>query len=275
MEVVPAEYIEGVKKGNLTKYKISGVLQSILKSIKFKVKSTYYDASYFDCDRETDDLITYIPARRVKDIKGADADEFAAYKLKSRQGAKVGRVLRKLNPDLTDVQLENFVHEYKAAWQAKMEHINDRLRVVTGSDIKYWYLHKRYAPGSGSLNGSCMQGSENQSGIAFYADNPHCIAMAILLDDNDKLLARALIWRLSSPAGVIFMDRIYSVKEQHARMLQNFAKENGITTRVGPTHGGGGSRRMEVKVKPWVGDWPYLDTFHYDHNKKILSGGGW
>jgi len=265
-DFVPAEFLDDVKKGNLTKCIVNPVLDVILKKIKFKITEDYTDATYFDCDRETEDLITYIPSRRIKDLKPAD-DEFTYYKLKNRQGAKVGRILRKLNPNITDVELENFVHEYKAAWQAKMENIKNRLRVVVGDEIKYWYLHKRYAPGGGSLHGSCMQGEESQPGIAFYADNPNCVGLAILLDDNDKLLARAIVWRLSEPKGEIFMDRIYSVNATHERMLINFAKENGIRTKLGGSMSG---RRMEVRVKEWKGQWPYLDTFHWDYNKKVL-----
>lgn len=275
VELIPAEYIEGFKSGKLTKFRCSGVLESIFKAIKFTVKTKYTDASYFDCDREKDDQITYVPIGKIKEIKADPEDEFVAYKAKFRQGARVGRTLKKLNPDLTDPQVEAFVAEYKAAWSAKMEHINDRLRVVVGDDIQYWYLNTRYAPGGGPLNSSCMQGKDAQAGIAFYANNPNCIALCILLDDNDKLVARALIWRCSTPTNMIFMDRIYYVQTKHETMLKNFAKENGIVTKAGTSvvYGYTGKTRMEVKVKPWTGHWPYLDTFRYDHNKKIMYAG--
>jgi hypothetical protein len=271
-EIVPNEYIEGVKAGRITKTRMSGLLEGILKMMKFKVTAQYCDATFFDVDKENDGLITYVPMGKMKEVKASE-DDFEAYKAKFRQGAKIGRVLKKLNPGLTDPQVESMVGEYKAAWSSKMEHINDRLKVVTGEDIQFWYLAKRYLKGGGSLNSSCMQGAESQGGIAFYANNPQSIALCILLDDNDKLCARALVWRCNN--GIIFMDRIYSVRPEHERMLRNFAKENGITCKggTGVVYGYSGKVKMEVKVKPWSGQWPYLDTFRYDHNKKVMVAG--
>lgn len=265
VEIIPAEYVERFKRGEITKYKSSDLFTSLLKQIKFNVKEDYYDASYFDVDREKEDLFSFIPITKIKELKNI-INEDEIYRSRYRQSSKIGRVFKKLNDELTDVQIENFVNEYKAAWKAKMEDLENRLRVVTGDDIVYWYLNTRYAKGNGTLNASCMQGPGAQNQIKFYAQNPNCIALAILLDDNDKLLARALIWRCIEPEGVIFMDRIYSVNPEHAKILHNFAKDNGIMTKA---DGYNTKHKMKVKIKPpSSGSWPYLDTFVYNSGGK-------
>lgn len=290
-ELIPAEYVDRFKKGEIARYKGSYLFENILKSINFKVNVKYCDMTYFDIDREKDDMITYIPVGKLKELDKKkdkndtvdpydgmtpnphsgvmEEDDVKFYKAKFRQSSRIGRVLKKLNDSLTDPQVENFVNEYKAIWKTKMEQMDNRLRVVTGEDIKYWYLHTRYEKGSGSLNSSCMQGEGAQSQINFYAQNPDSIALAILVSENDKLQARALLWRCVKPEGVIFMDRIYSVKPEHAKMLHNFAKENGIMTK---TEGYNNKHKLEVKIKPYRGGWPYFDTFRNDQaGKNILT----
>lgn len=274
VELIPRKYVEGLKKGEITKYIASSIFSSILKSIDFKIKSDYTEATYFDIDREKDNMISYMPINKLKEIGKDDkskkapvqydeygnvvSDDTLMYKSRLRQQAKVGRILRMLNPDLSDAQIETFVASYRAAWTAKMENLANRLRVVTGEEIQYWYLSTRYAKGGGTLNQSCMQGDGAQSQIKFYAQNPDSIALVILVDDDEKLVARALIWRCYEPSGVIFMDRIYSVKPEHAKMLANFAKENGIKTKA---EGFNNSHRLKVHVNPYSGAYPYLDTF--------------
>ena len=267
VDIIPSEYVEKFKKGEITKYYASDLFEFMLKSIKFNVKSKYCDASYFDIDREKDDLFTFIPFGKLKEFKNIDNDE-PMYKSRFRQSSKIGRIFKKLNDTLTDAQIENFVNEYKAVWKTKMEQIGNRLRVVTGEDIKYWYLNTRYEKGGGTLNQSCMQGQDAQSQINLYASNPNSIALAILVSEDEKLQARALVWRCIEPEGVIFMDRIYSVKPEHAKILHNFAKENGIMTK---SEGYNNKHKMKVKINPYNGGWPYLDTFRPVEKNTLIS----
>ena len=62
------------------------------------------------------------------------------------------------------------------------------------------------------------------------------------------------------------MDRIYSVNPEHAKILHNFAKDNGIMTKA---DGYNARHKMKVKIKPpSSGSWPYLDTFVYNSGGK-------
>ena len=116
-------------------------------------------------------------------------------------------------------------------WKTINEDHSEKLQVVTGDKITYWYNHINYNTGGGPLNSSCMRGETAQPRVAFYAKHPDKIALCILLDDKNKLLARALIWRLDEPKGVVFMDRIYYVLPEHEKILEMYAAKQNIKTK--------------------------------------------
>jgi hypothetical protein len=278
LKLIPKEYIESFKKGTAYEYVASPFFNNMMKSIKFKMKNFEFveDMSFFDIDKEKDNLLTFLPLTKLKLVTDLGEDYEGAFKSRYRQAVKLGTVFKKLNPDLTDAEIEKYVIEYRAIWKAKMEHFENRLKVVTGEDIRYWYLRTRYAPGGGSLNSSCMQGKEAQSQLDFYVENPNRIALAILLSDDDKLFARALVWRTDQ--GIIFMDRIYSVKPEHEKMLLNFAEEHGMVQKnkfYGGNLYGGGRKLLTLKLdKPYRKALPYLDTMSLDSDQRTVRSKG-
>jgi hypothetical protein len=83
----------------------------------------------------------------------------------------------------------------------------------------------------GTLGNSCMA---KKSGIFnIYTENPEMCQLLILLNEEDKLIGRALIWKLKSlnihksDEEVIFMDRQYSILESDVEKFRNYAKEKG------------------------------------------------
>ena len=106
--------------------------------------------------------------------------------------------------------------------------------------------------------------------VKFYSKHPKKIALCILVDDNKKLLARALIWRLDSPEGVIFMDRIYYVRPEHEMMLAKYAQDHNMKTKLS---GYNNKVEMQVEITPFTpGEpQPYLDTMHYRDNVKKFT----
>lgn len=268
-KVIPKEYIESFKKGTAYEYVATPFFNNMMKSIKFKMKNYEFveDMSFFDIDKEKDNLMTFLPLNKLKLVTDLGEDYEGAFKSRFRQSVKLGTVFKKLNPELTDAEIEKYVIEYRAIWKAKMEHFENRLKVVTGEDIRYWYLKTRYAPGGGTLNNSCMQGKEAQAQLDFYVENPNRIALAILLSDDDKLFARALIWRTDQ--GIIFMDRIYSVKPEHERMLLNFAEEHGMIQKN--KFFASGRKQLTLKLdKPYRKQLPYLDTMRLDSDYRTV-----
>lgn len=253
LEVIPADKIDKFKKGALLKYEADGAFDGILKNIKFRITSLYNDMSYFKVD-ESGDTITYLPSNKYKAEIEGDKDP---YNSRFRQNSKIGRILKKLNPNLTDPEIESFVNAFRSNWNIMFKDVKDRLRVVTGDQITYWYKASNYAPGRGTLQHSCMRHEHTQKRVAFYAKNPDKIALCILVDENNKLLARALVWKLDKPDGVVFMDRVYSSKAEYGKMLEDYAKAKEWKMK---SNGYNTNHKLSVTLKEWVPTLPYLDT---------------
>jgi len=264
--VIPPEFIDLHKTGFNMKYTTSSIFGEIMTDLRFPIRNNQYlDVSYFDIDHEKDDFVTYLPYNKIKQSQDSNENP---YESKYRQSSKIGRIFKKLNDKLTDQQIENFVHEYKATWKIIKGDVGDKLKIVSGKEIPYWYLVDKYVPGNGTLNNSCMRYPSTQERVNFYSRFPEKISMAILLDDNDKLLARALIWKLDEPEGVIFMDRIYFVKICHSKILENYAHKNNIKTK---TEGWNLRNKMTVNLSYNTGEpMPYLDSFRWDQSTNKL-----
>lgn len=254
---------ERIKAGFSMKYEGSPTFLVLIKTIGFPIKHKFYDFSYLNDDDENS--ISFLPLNKFETVKETKEDP---YKSKFRQQSKIGRVLKRLNEDLNDQAIEGYSNKYKAFWKMMNGDISDKLQVVTGDAITFWYHEVNYAPGGGTLNNSCMRYAKTQERVSFYSKHPDKIALCILLDEKNKLIARALIWKLDKPEGVIFMDRIYFVKNEYELILSNYAKKNNIKTKLSGYHM---TNKMSVKIsydsskEPTL---PYLDTLRYDQFTK-------
>lgn len=266
LTIIPADFIEEFKAGHNMPYMASLDFRDIISDIKFYPTNTkFLDVSYFDINKENDETVTFLPSNKYQ--TSVDLKE-APFQSKFRQSTKIGRIFRKLNKKLTDVQVEKLVSDYRATWKLMFNSsdLEKNFQVVTGDSITYWYNMDKYASGGGTLNNSCMRGIDKQKRVAFYSKYPDKVAMAILLDNDNKLLARALIWKLDSPEGVIFMDRIYYVKTYHSKILENYAAKNNIKTK---SDGWNLKNHISVKIPYKNGDpLPFLDSFRWDDAKK-------
>lgn len=246
IEIMGADYqetLEKIKAGQLVKFKSSKEFLWTLKAIKFKIKGDYFNITDFDVVKDDSNSVSFIPAKKTKE----ESSE------KFRQVSKVGRVLKKLNPDLSDKQIEDFVDAYKAECEAEV-----KIEVVTGDKISYWYHEKRYKKGGGSLNNSCMRYDHTQSQVRFYDSFPDRIALAIYVKDG-LLHARALIWKLDD--GRVYMDRIFSVSGAATVQLQKYASKNNMLM-----YKNRGNHTFSVTLETGKTLFPYFDTF-YNHRR--------
>jgi len=251
VEILTSDYLDikkRVESGELIPYTASQIFKSVLKSIKFEVKEKYLDITSIDIQKEDPTTyVTFIPARRVK----------AEDKERYRQSSRVGRVLRKLNKDYSEADIEKLVDLYRARMDELLK--EKKVKIVKGEEIAYWYDESRYKSGGGSLNNSCMRYKGLRSRIQrTYGNNPDKIALAVLIE-NDELVARALVWNLDD--GRIYMDRIYSINGAKTQIMKNFALKNGWLT-----YNGDDRRKIKsttVTLKNSVpADHPYFDTFY-------------
>jgi hypothetical protein len=160
-------------------------------------------------------------------------------------------------------------------FKSKQE-VDPEVELVSGDKIAYWYDIKNYNPGyGGTLRNSCMA-SVPSGYFDIYTKNTEVCRLAIL-KNGDKLIARALVWKVESDSSIqYYMDRIYYTKDHYRNILKDYAKEQGWgiydSFEVIDFSGKLISSKMKVKVNNVKYEqFPYMDTFRrYDYTKGYL-----
>jgi hypothetical protein len=141
---------------------------------------------------------------------------------------KIGRYVRKsldaIKKKFSDKDIEVFVNEFKSEINISND-VYSNFIIVNGDDIKKYYDHNSYALGSGTLSNSCMRYDCCQDFFGIYTENPDKVSLVIYLDENDKLIGRALLWNLDIP-NVKFMDRVYTSRDSDVNLFISYAKKN-------------------------------------------------
>ena len=157
----------------------------------------------------------------------SDRSDSSGVFTKSRNEVGLGRFVNKLFPGkYNSKQVEEFVNSFKASLEKAGEYFD----LVEGEDIEFWYNSENYKENSGTLGNSCMAQKRNLFGI--YTQNQDVCKMLILKED-DKIIGRALVWKLKSlniskdEDPGFFMDRQYTIKESDVQKFRNYAIEQG------------------------------------------------
>ena len=130
---------------------------------------------------------------------------------KIRYRASPGKVIRKISSDrFSDAEIESFSNKYTSFSKDKIN-----IKIVYGKDIAFWYHGVNYARSSYSLGASCMRHTNCQKFFGIYTENPDHVGMAIILNQDNKLTARCLIWypNTKKDKKTVFFDRIYAISE--------------------------------------------------------------
>lgn len=245
--------------------------------------------NYIERDASSEDYVTYLPKSRYELAISEDP-----YQVAGRVRIKIGRFINKFirkeiieSFHITSKSIEDFVNIYKSCFNRNEKD----LHVVQGNDFYKWYLDTNYSePGGmrfGTLWNSCMRYGERNKLVELYSQNTN-IKMLVLLDDNNKLLARAILWdKVCDISGKVYqvMDRIYSVYDHDVNFFKNWAEKNNYIYKLEQNSK---SERLFVKdgkhtyldfsitLDKFKFDYyPYLDTFKFfDIRKGILSNSG-
>lgn len=256
------------------------------------------DVTYLNAEK--DGYVSYVTGRNAKKVVSTEYPAYATIfddnpsigraevlwpnttlsKVKSKNVVRLGRLINQLFPGkFTDKQIEKFVNEYKSS----VEMNEEKIKVVEGDDIKFWYNSKNYTVRSGTLGNSCMS-SVNSSFFEIYAQNPESCRMVIIIENN-KLKARALVWKVQDQEFEYFLDRQYSITDSDINKLRKFAEDQGWAYKTHNNHlsikavtykGKSSDIEMQIKLKQWNNSYdyqmyPYMDTFKiYDPNDGTL-----
>lgn len=212
----------------------------------------------------TDDILT-------SDIVFDEKHEF--WKSTSRTQIGIGRWSRRIIKDVykttkyNDVALEKFVNAYKFTFDS-IDETHNRFEIVSGDDIKKWYLKDNYKIIRGQLGNSCMRHRSNQSFFEIYTKNPKVCKLLILKDkeDSSKIVGRSLLWSLTN--GKKYQDRIYVINDSDKLFFENWADSNNYLK----YNDSSSLDYLEVQLSDNKYEkYPYMDTFIvYNKNTKIL-----
>ena len=130
--------------------------------------------------------------------------------LKNRGRVKMGKVIKKLIPEIPDKDLENLVNSLKS------EQSGYNIKLVKGKDILKYYKTESCDPNLlkyGSLRNSCMMDMESKKPHIFdvYSKNPEKCQLAVMLNNSGQLVGRALVWKIDEITKKFYDEEINKI----------------------------------------------------------------
>jgi hypothetical protein len=239
--------------------------------------------------KEVDDVIPDIDLERWEEsernyiINNIDMMSDDLFK-SSRNELKMGKFINTILPNkFSNLEITNFLDIYKSVIEDSIE----KIKIWSGGDIVKGYDTDLYSIDSGELGNSCM-GDEPKDTFEIYTTNKNC-QMVALLDEDEKILSRALLWKISKINGnsvddKYLLDRTYGVREYHSQKIKNWAISMGYyyNDRLNDDEISPNSETLQkygirlgntlippntnisVEIENWnFSRYPYLDTIFY------------
>ena len=261
---------------------MSGLLLSSENNSRVKDDITFIDIT------DKDDTISFIQVNRLSRMKDEEEMDLEYWcsslwidtkstldsKAWKEQRTEMGvgrfftRFYQKSSEPINDKVKEVLVNAYKSSYKS-IKNSDTRFELVKGEDIRKWYLEDRYEMSKGQLSSSCMRYERCQSYLDIYVKNPDVCSLLILHgDDSQKIVGRALVWKLSKPKGGSYLDRIYTHLDADKNLFIDWAKKNDIKN----SHFSGvGDIEVQLGNQSYS-EFPYMDTFKcYNNSTHILS----
>lgn len=184
---------------------------------------------------------------------------------------RFGRFLKKLMsnftktcPDknsLTDAFVEKLFNRYASFSQKDCYSVE----FLIGEDILKGYTKVNQLELDGSsLTGSCM--NDKLDYLKLYTENDSIIQLAVIYDEDRKVIARTLIWNIN---GEIFHDKVYSTKNWLFNFLKTKLQDLDIQDIHDIKYKG---KEKCIQLVNWkFKEFPYVDTFYtFDPDKGKL-----
>lgn len=188
---------------------------------------------------------------------------------------KIGRlatkILSSLGIEYAEKDIEEFVNMYTSASNIG-KNIFNSFKVVKGEDLRACYLVNNYYDSEkakySQLWKSCMSYDYCQSYLDIYVENPDKISLLVFMNEDSKVMGRALLWNLDQHG--LFMDRVYAVSDTYIHTFEKWGVENGYDLYRTCKD----ELIVTLKSKHYD-EYPYMDTFkYYDVDNGVLSNDG-
>lgn len=194
------------------------------------------------------EMVSFLSDQRAgrSPMQWDDEGESEFYGAKGRGQIKIGRFAQALLSDpeviedlelsslednlteLTPRDYEEFVNLYKSEFIV----VSNEFKLIKGDEISYYYDVYNHAYGDkGQLGSSCMRYTKCQEYFSIYQKNPEVCQLLAYVNQDDKVLGRALVWKLEKKVdgcpAEYFMDRVYCANDSDIIKFKNYAKEQG------------------------------------------------
>ena len=221
---------------------------------------------YISISSNDKNKISYMSLDRIKSV--IDDEYFDYWTNTKRFHVKPGAFVGKIFKDIPAKEVEIFSNLFKS----ESNKVDFDLKVVDGDKIKKYYYWESYANDRGSLGVSCMKHDSCQKYFDVYSDNPDNISMLVMLDTDNLLIGRAILWDFGSHK---IMDRIYTVDDEKLQLhFKKWATDNGYlykseqnwfnTLFFENMKTGRKELRLEIDLASKIYKYyPYLDTFKF------------
>lgn len=238
----------------------SVVAKMLLKSRQSKSDIVDSFVNYISISTQDRGKISYVSQDRMSII-----DESEYWTSPKRYQAKPGAFVSKIFKNIPAKEVENFSTLFKSvSLKPKFT-----FSVVKGDDIKKYYHWESYAKDRGTLGVSCMKHDNCQKLLNIYSDSEQ-VSMLVMLDDENKLMGRALLWNLS-PNKI--MDRIYTIDDESLRFhFKKWATDNNYWYKSEQNWYNTlqfeqlGKEKVELEIEAKMDKfryYPYMDTFKF------------
>ena len=242
--------------------------QSMVASLLLKKRHSNDDlvddfVNHISISREDKGKISYLTKERLAVI-----DESEIWTSSRRFQAKPGGFISKVFKNIPAKEVELF----STLFRNVSNRLKVNLQVIKGERIRDFYYYESYASDNGSLGASCMRYDSCQKYMNIYVENTEVVSMLVILNDDDALIGRALLWDCD---GYKIMDRIYTVNdEKYAFYFKEWATKNNYLFKSNQNWFDTlnfekiGDKRQELRIDIKLPNsdyryYPYMDTFKF------------
>ena len=209
------------------------------------------------------------------DINNLFTDPHYELSTKSRNSTGIGRLVNQIFPGkYSSKEVEEFVNNFKNINKPS----ENKFLLVKGEDIRKYYLVSNYEQEAGDLGNSCMRYDKCQKYLDIYVKNPEIVTLLVYVTEEDKVLGRALVWKLNDHKSSdiedaeIFMDRIYGKDDSVTQLFRDYSDKQGWARRTysgysqvrNVTYKGEDHSYVDMRIKLDNANfnyYPYMDTF--------------
>jgi hypothetical protein len=248
------------------------MLHKIDHPISDEIIGMIHDENFIDTESDLKDITTIYLSEKPDEIN---------YKRKNRElnladKMKIGKFVKKINNKYDPTAIEKFVTIYKSIYLEK----ESKPIIIQGEELRKVFLIKNIAAEVGDYATNCMRYESTQKFLDIFVENPEVISAVVLINEDNKILSRALLWKTNE--GTIVMDRVYAVDPGWKRVLHNWANEQGYYYRAKDDtkpfnsdifiHNGTEIiKQFSITLKNYnFPTYPYIDTFFYLDTEGVL-----